>query len=50
MNCNDKTTSQKKRSLIAKDTDRRTYTSRQHQDYLKLEEALSCEKFCIQDI
>ncbi|MEH2120236.1 hypothetical protein [Nostoc sp.] len=49
MNCNYKTTSQKKRSLAAKDIDRRTYTSRQHQDYLKPEEARSCEKFCIQD-
>lgn len=33
----------------AKDIDRRTYTSRQHQDYLKPEEALECEKFRIQD-
>lgn len=29
----------------AKDIDRRTYTSRQHQDYLKAEEVLECEKF-----
>ncbi|MBG1271122.1 plasmid replication protein, CyRepA1 family [Nostoc sp. WHI] len=33
----------------AKDIDRRTYTSRQHQDYLKPEEVLECEKFRIQD-
>jgi hypothetical protein len=33
----------------AKDIDRRTYTARQHQDYLKPEEALECEKFRIQD-
>ncbi len=33
----------------AKDIDRRTYTSRQHQDYLKPEEILECEKFRIQD-
>ncbi|MBD2451246.1 DUF3854 domain-containing protein [Nostoc sp. FACHB-152] len=33
----------------AKDIDRKTYTSRQHQDYLKPEEALECEKFRIQD-
>ncbi|WP_193199948.1 plasmid replication protein, CyRepA1 family [Nostoc sp. MG11] len=32
-----------------KDIDRRTYTSRQHQDYLKPEEVLECEKFRIQD-
>ncbi|MBD2472011.1 DUF3854 domain-containing protein [Nostoc sp. FACHB-145] len=33
----------------AKDIDRRTYTARQHQDYLKPEEALECEKFRIWD-
>jgi hypothetical protein len=33
----------------AKDIDLRTYTSRQHQDYLKPEEVLECEKFRIQD-
>ncbi|MEH1828172.1 MAG: hypothetical protein V7L22_23025 [Nostoc sp.] len=33
----------------AKDIDRRTYTSRQHQNYLKPEEVLECEKFRIQD-
>ncbi|MCC5622109.1 hypothetical protein [Nostoc sp. CHAB 5715] len=33
----------------AKDIDRRTYNSRQHQDYLKPEEVLECEKFRIQD-
>ncbi|MBD2452266.1 DUF3854 domain-containing protein [Nostoc sp. FACHB-152] len=33
----------------AKDIDRRTYTARQHQDYLKPEEALECEKFRIRD-
>ncbi|NDJ25904.1 hypothetical protein GS682_30820 [Nostoc sp. B(2019)] len=33
----------------ALDIDRRTYTSRQHQDYLKPEEVLECEKFRIQD-
>ncbi|WP_431356849.1 plasmid replication protein, CyRepA1 family [Komarekiella delphini-convector] len=33
----------------AKDIDRRTYASRQHQDYLKPEEVLECEKFRIQD-
>ncbi|MHC5915588.1 MAG: plasmid replication protein, CyRepA1 family [Nostoc sp.] len=33
----------------AKDIDRRTYTNRQHQDYLKPEEVLECEKFRIQD-
>jgi hypothetical protein len=33
----------------AKDIDRRTYESRQNQDYLKPEEALECEKFRIQD-
>ncbi|MBW4564996.1 MAG: DUF3854 domain-containing protein [Mojavia pulchra JT2-VF2] len=33
----------------AKDIDRRTYTARQHQDYLKPEEALECEKFRIHD-
>jgi hypothetical protein len=33
----------------AKDIDRRTYNSRQNQDYLKPEEALECEKFRIQD-
>ncbi|MBD2492110.1 plasmid replication protein, CyRepA1 family [Aulosira sp. FACHB-615] len=33
----------------AKDIDRKTYTARQHQDYLKPEEALECEKFRIQD-
>ncbi|MEA5507679.1 plasmid replication protein, CyRepA1 family, partial [Halotia wernerae UHCC 0503] len=33
----------------AKDIDRRTYTSRQHQDYLKPEEVLECEKFRIKD-
>ncbi|WP_152592011.1 hypothetical protein [Nostoc sphaeroides] len=33
----------------AKDIDSRTYTSRQHQDYLKPEEVLECEKFRIQD-
>ncbi|MCW5318483.1 DUF3854 domain-containing protein [Nostoc sp. KVJ3] len=33
----------------AKDIDRRTYAARQHQDYLKPEEALECEKFRIQD-
>ncbi|MBE8988347.1 plasmid replication protein, CyRepA1 family [Nostoc sp. LEGE 12450] len=33
----------------AKDIDRRTYTSRQHQDYLKPESVLECEKFRIQD-
>lgn len=33
----------------AKDIDRRTYTARQHQDYLKPEEVLECEKFRIQD-
>lgn len=32
-----------------KDIDRRTYNSRQHQDYLKPEEVLECEKFRIQD-
>ncbi|MCC5654035.1 DUF3854 domain-containing protein [Nostoc sp. XA013] len=33
----------------AKDIDRRTYAARQHQDYLKPEEVLECEKFRIQD-
>ncbi|WP_414545879.1 plasmid replication protein, CyRepA1 family [Nostoc sp. CCY0012] len=33
----------------AKDIDRKTYQSRQHQDYLKPEEILECEKFRIQD-
>ncbi len=33
----------------AKDIDLRTYTSRQHQDYLKPLEVLECEKFRIQD-
>ncbi|WP_237088430.1 plasmid replication protein, CyRepA1 family [Nostoc sp. PCC 7120 = FACHB-418] len=33
----------------AKDIDRKTYTARQHQDYLKPEEALECEKFRIWD-
>jgi hypothetical protein len=33
----------------AKDIDRRTYNSRQNQDYLKPEEVLECEKFRIQD-
>ncbi|MCC5619633.1 DUF3854 domain-containing protein, partial [Nostoc sp. CHAB 5836] len=33
----------------AKDIDRRTYNSRQHQDYLKPEEVLECEKFRILD-
>ncbi|BAZ33851.1 hypothetical protein NIES4074_63650 (plasmid) [Cylindrospermum sp. NIES-4074] len=33
----------------AKDIDRKTYTARQHQDYLKPEEALECEKFRIHD-
>jgi hypothetical protein len=33
----------------AKNIDRRTYTARQHQDYLKPEEALECEKFRIHD-
>ncbi|WP_375505222.1 plasmid replication protein, CyRepA1 family [uncultured Nostoc sp.] len=33
----------------AKDIDRRTYTARQHQDYLKPEFVLECEKFRIQD-
>ncbi|NJR76872.1 MAG: hypothetical protein HC773_31705 [Scytonema sp. CRU_2_7] len=33
----------------AKDIDLRTYTSRQHQNYLKPEEVLECEKFRIQD-
>ena len=33
----------------AKDIDRRTYNSRQHQDYLKTEEAIECEKFRIFD-
>ncbi|MCC5604176.1 hypothetical protein [Nostoc favosum] len=33
----------------AKNIDRRTYNSRQHQDYLKPEEVLECEKFRIQD-
>jgi DDE_Tnp_1-associated len=33
----------------AKDIDLKTYTSRQHQDYLKPEEVLECEKFRIQD-
>lgn len=32
-----------------KDIDRRTYNSRQHQDYLKPEFVLECEKFRIQD-
>ena len=33
----------------AKDIDRRTYAARQHQDYLKPEEVLECEKFRIHD-
>jgi hypothetical protein len=33
----------------AKDIDRRTYNARQHQDYLKPEEVLECEKFRILD-
>ncbi|HEY9799456.1 MAG TPA: hypothetical protein V6D25_03795 [Leptolyngbyaceae cyanobacterium] len=33
----------------AKDIDRKTYDARQHQDYLKPEEALECEKFRIRD-
>ncbi|OYE02428.1 bifunctional DNA primase/helicase [Nostoc sp. 'Peltigera membranacea cyanobiont' 232] len=33
----------------AKDIDRRTYAARQHQDYLKPESVLECEKFRIQD-
>ena len=33
----------------AKDIDRRTYAARQHQDYLKPEFVLECEKFRIQD-
>ncbi|MBD2682404.1 MULTISPECIES: plasmid replication protein, CyRepA1 family [Nostoc] len=33
----------------AKDIDRKTYNARQHQDYLKPEEVLECEKFRIHD-